>query len=125
MKRGTGTAERYGGRQEPGYRSADQDDGHSPRMRIEEEGHCLVVSVGGAHSNAARAVARAMPAEEDRITVIMPQLSESMIPELLERLRSWVPIRWESIRLVAAGAMQRGAGRAADTAATGGPGVPG
>ncbi len=84
------------------------------RLRVEEAGACLVASLGGVQRQAARAVAEVLPAEDGRIAVVMPQFVATAVPQLVQQLRTWVPIRWESVRLVSAGAAAtNGAGRAA------------
>ena len=91
------------------------------RLRIEEVGSCLVAAVGGAQRNAARAVAAILPPEDDRISVVMPQVTGAVIPQLVQRLRAWVPTRWESVRLVSArtAAFERGGRPAAQELADG------
>jgi hypothetical protein len=92
-------------------------DGWGLRLRLEEVGCCLVGSVGGSQKSSARAVAQALVSEDERIAVVMPLLTSAIIPELVSRLRPWVPIKWDSVRLVSAGAAALGVGAA-------GPGRP-
>ncbi|WP_238019661.1 hypothetical protein KZZ52_15275 [Dactylosporangium sp. AC04546] len=77
------------------------------RLHVDEVGHCLVAAVRGGDRADARAVAKRVPAEEDRIAVVMSRLTSALVPALLQQLRPWVPIRWDSVRLVAAGASHR------------------
>ncbi|MGW0434745.1 hypothetical protein ACWDV4_19690 [Micromonospora sp. NPDC003197] len=70
------------------------------RLRVDEVGDVLLVSVGGVHP-ATAAVARALPAEAGRISVVMPDADLAYHPDLVPRLCRWVPVRYESVRLVA------------------------
>ena len=96
------------------YRDQELRYAPSPRVQIEEVGNCLLVCVGGARGGPGRAVARALPAEDDRVSVIVPDLSAAIVPQLLDRLRDWVPIKWDSVRLIAAGAVGDLSGRSAE-----------
>jgi hypothetical protein len=73
------------------------------RLRIDEVGHALLVRVVGAHGPCA-AVAAELPAESGRISVVLPNAELARRPDLAQRLRQWVPGRYDSVRLVAAGA---------------------
>jgi hypothetical protein len=76
-------------------------DGSARRMRIDPVGRCLLVSVDRIRRSARR-MARRVPVEPNRLTVVMPDADITLIPELAQRLRRWVPVEWESIRLIAA-----------------------
>lgn len=80
------------------------------RLRIDEVGRALLVSVGGAHG-ACAAVASQLPDEPGRISVVLPDAALALRPELAHRLRHWVPMQYESVRLVAAGAASPTDGR--------------
>jgi hypothetical protein len=81
--------------------------GRRASLRIDEVDHCLVGSVGAAQP-LSRALARSLPVEADRIAVVLPALTDDLLPELVQALRPWVPIRWESIRLVCSNAGRPG-----------------
>ncbi len=86
-------------RQEPAG-SAGTEPG---RLHVDEVGRCLLVSAGRS-SRRGSMVARALPAEDGRITVLVPDAVGVPVPELVERLWRWVPGAWESVRLVMANA---------------------
>src|SRR5262249_2131536 len=73
----------------------------SRRLRIDEVGDCLLVSAGRTRRRGS-VVARALPAEEGRVAVVVPDAVTPHIPELVQRLWQWVPVVWESVRLVMA-----------------------
>jgi hypothetical protein len=65
-------------------------------------GRCLLASVGRPGSRA-QALAEALPEDDsNRIPVLMSRALVDRMPELAELLQRWVPVEWESIRLVAA-----------------------
>jgi hypothetical protein len=67
-----------------------------------ESGGCLVVSTGrNPGSSRALRVARNVPAEAGRLAVVMRRATTERMPALAQRLRRWIPERWDSIRLVA------------------------
>jgi len=70
------------------------------RLRVEEIGRSLLVSVNSVHIGC-RSVAGALPADPGRVCVVMPDAAVAADPELAARLRDWVPMRYESVRLVA------------------------
>ena len=70
------------------------------RLRVDEVGDTLLVSTGGVHP-ATAAVARALPAENGRICVVMSDPALAYHPELGFRLCRWVPAHYESVRLIA------------------------
>ncbi|MBO4209041.1 hypothetical protein [Micromonospora echinofusca] len=74
--------------------------GEMPRLRVDEVGDALLVSVNGVHP-ATAAVARALPTEAGRICVVMTDPALAYHPELGHRLCRWVPVRYESVRLIA------------------------
>lgn len=74
--------------------------GEVPRLRVDEVGEALLVSVNGVHP-ATAAVARALPTEVGRICVVMTDPALAYHPELGHRLCRWVPVRFEAIRLIA------------------------
>jgi hypothetical protein len=87
-----------GGQEPTGWRGAEPGP-----LRIDEVGQCLLVSAGRS-SRRGSMVASALPAEDGRITVIVPDAVAVPVPELVERLWRWVPGAWESVRLVMANA---------------------
>jgi hypothetical protein len=68
-----------------------------------ERAGCLLISSGGS-LRGMKSVARLIPKESGRLTVIMDDADPAFMLELGQRLRRWVPQRWASVRLVAAGA---------------------
>ena len=72
----------------------------SGRVRIDEVGAALLVSVNGVHGGCS-AVAAELPEERDRISVVMADADIAYSPQLAQGLRQWVPMRHESVRLVA------------------------
>ena len=84
-------------------RTIPRRPGGSGRLRIEEVGGCLFASVGGADPFA-RAQARQLQPEEDRVALVIPQIGSAILPELTHGLREWVPVKWDSVRLVSSGA---------------------
>jgi hypothetical protein len=71
-----------------------------PRVRVEQVGVCLVASVGGVRPSATT-MARSLPEEEDRVAVVLSDADAMSIPELAEILQEWIPLGWDSIRLIA------------------------
>src|SRR5579859_1413830 len=85
------------------YQAAERRSGSGTSaavMRIDPVGRCLLVSVGRIRRSARR-MARRLPAEPDRLAVVMPDADVTLMPELAYRLRRWVPGEWESVRLIA------------------------
>jgi hypothetical protein len=74
----------------------------SPPLRILQVGECLLAQVSRAEVGRAAAVARQLPAEAGRLTVVVAGPLQSLVPELAERLQSWVWAGWRSVRLVGA-----------------------
>jgi hypothetical protein len=71
------------------------------RLRVDQVGACLLASAGGA-LGAATTMARALPAEDGRMAVVMSHGDAALMPELAEQLQEWLPLGWDSVRLVAA-----------------------
>ncbi len=70
---------------------------------------CLLVGSAGSRRRM-MSVARLIPREPGRLAVVMDKAEPSFMLELAQRLRRWVPRRWESIRLIAANAAASASG---------------
>ncbi|WP_405095609.1 hypothetical protein [Micromonospora sp. NBC_01412] len=80
-------------------RGQRQGAGEVPRLRVDEVGDALLVSVNGVHP-ATAAVTRALPTETGRICVVMTDPALAYHPDLGYRLCRWVPTRYEAVRLI-------------------------
>ncbi|MER7415948.1 hypothetical protein ABT346_04030 [Micromonospora peucetia] len=76
-----------------------QGGGEVARLRVDEVGDALLVSVNGVHP-ATAAVTRGLPTETGRICVVMTDPALAYHPDLGYRLCRWVPARYEAVRLI-------------------------
>jgi len=68
----------------------------SGRLRLVQVADTVLAGGG----EAAAGMAKRMPADRERLTVVLAGPVAPVLPQLLEQLQDWVPQRWHAIRLV-------------------------